>query len=309
MIGKGTPSRTSFIMPTETMQPPMPIIVGVPRSGTTLLRMMIDAHSAVAIPPETGFLPSLADLDPNQNASRTAFDIITGFHTWPDFGMDAVKLRAALDRLSPVAPGDAARTFYRTYAARFKKHRWGDKTPIYGSSIDRIATLLPEARFIHIIRDGRDVMVSVRSLWFRPGDTVEACAEDWMSRVTRVRELGAAVPHYREVGYEALVQRPAETLAEICRFLALDFEPRMLRYHRRAAARLGEHQARYTADGQLLVSKADRVRNQRFVMEPPQEDRIGRWKTELTEEEVRRFEADAGGWLDRLGYGTRARVV
>lgn len=159
------------------MHPPMPIVVGVPRSGTTLLRMMIDAHSVIAIPPETGFLPSLADLDPEQDASRTALDIITALHTWPDFGMDAVALRETLDRLSPITPADAARTFYRTYAARFKKHRWGDKTPTYGSSIDRIAALLPEARFIHIIRDGRDVMVSVRGLWFRPGDTVEACAK------------------------------------------------------------------------------------------------------------------------------------
>jgi hypothetical protein len=57
------------------------------------------------------------------------------------------------------------------------------------------------------------------------------------------------------------------------------------------------------------VSKAERVRNQRFVMDPPRGNRIGRWKTELTEEEVRRFEAVAGGWLDRLGYGTCARVV
>jgi hypothetical protein len=271
--------------------------------------MMIDAHSVVAIPPETGFLPSLADLDPNQDAAKTASDIITAHHTWPDFGMDAVALRETLDRLSPITPADAARTFYRTYAARFEKHRWGDKTPIYGASIDRIATLLPEARFIHIIRDGRDVMVSVRGLWFRPGDTVEACADDWMTRLAWTRELGAAVPHYREVRYEALVQRPADTLAEICDFLDLDFEPQMLTYHRRAAARLDEHQPRYAADGQLLVSKADRIRNQRLVMAPPQENRIARWKTELTEDEVRRFEAIAGGWLDRLGYGTHARVV
>ena len=291
------------------MHPPMPIVVGVPRSGTTLLRMMIDAHSVIAIPPETGFLPSLADLDPEQDASRTALDIITALHTWPDFGMDAVALRETLDRLSPITPADAARTFYRTYAARFKKHRWGDKTPTYGSSIDRIAALLPEARFIHIIRDGRDVMVSVRGVWFRPGDTVEACAEDWMTRVAQTRKLGAAVSHYLEVRYEALVQHPADTLDEICRFLDLGFEPQLLTYHHRAAARLDEHQARYAADGQLLVSKADRLHNQRFVMDPPQENRIGRWKTELTEEEVARFQAVAGGWLDRLGYGTCARAV
>jgi hypothetical protein len=291
------------------MHQPMPVIVGVPRSGTTLLRMMIDAHPDVAIPPETGFLPALADLGPHEDASRRAGEIMTTFHTWPDFGLDAVEMREALARLSPSTATDAARTFYKTYAARFGKCRWGDKTPTYGASLDRIGSLLPEARFIHIIRDGRDVMVSVRQLWFRPGDTVEACAQDWMTRLAQTRALGAAVPHYLEVRYEALVQQPAATLEEICGFLDLRVEPEMLTYHVRAAERLAEHQARYAADGQVLVSKEERARNQRFVTEPPQPDRIGRWTTELTDEEVRRFEAVAGEWLDRLGYGGCARAV
>ena len=55
--------------------------------------------------------------------------------------------------------------------------------------MDRISALLPEARYVHIIRDGRDVMLSVRPLWFRPGDSVEACAEDWATRLARTREL------------------------------------------------------------------------------------------------------------------------
>jgi Sulfotransferase family len=63
------------------MPHPMPVIVGIPRSGTTLLRMMIDAHPAVAVPPETGFLPALADLDPSTDVARAAWEIITGFHT------------------------------------------------------------------------------------------------------------------------------------------------------------------------------------------------------------------------------------
>ena len=72
----------------------------------------------------------------------------------------------------------------------------------------------------------------------------------------------------------------------------------MLEYHRRAAARLDEHQARYGSDGALIISKAERVRNQRFVTEPPRADRLGRWRTEMTSDELSRFEAVAGEWLD-----------
>ena len=79
---------------TVLLPPAMPVIVGVPRSGTTLLRMMLDAHPAVAIPPETGFLPALADLDPSIDSAATAWQIITTFHTWPDFQLDASALRA-----------------------------------------------------------------------------------------------------------------------------------------------------------------------------------------------------------------------
>jgi Sulfotransferase family len=287
----------------------MPVIVGVPRSGTTLLRMMIDAHPAVAIPPETGFLPALADLDPARDASREAWQIITGFHTWPDFHLDRSALRDTLDRLSPASPAEAARAFYRLYAERFGKSQWGDKTPTYGAALPKIASLLPEARFIHIIRDGRDVTVSVRGLWFRPGDSVEACAGDWAARLAQTRALASRVASYLEIRYEALVEFPEQTLREVCRFLDLTFDSQMLEYHVRAPARLDEHQVRYAADGRQLVSKDERLRNQRLVMAPPRPDRIGRWKSEMTQDEVMRFEAVAGEWLDRLGYAVRSRAV
>ena len=94
----------------------------------------------------------------------------------------------------------------------------------------------------------------------------------------------------------------SETLRRICVFLDLGFEPAMLAYHRRAAARLDEHSARYAADGTLIISKAERMRNQRFVTEPPRGDRVERWRKEMTPDELRRFEAVAGEWLARLGY-------
>jgi Sulfotransferase family len=280
----------------------MPVIVGVPRSGTTLLRMMLDAHSALAIPPETGFLPQLVALDAVPDGGRAACDTITGAETWPDFHLEAAAFARAIERLSPCTTADVARAFYRMYASRFGKSRWGDKTPTYGTEIDRIAALLPEAHILHVIRDGRDVMVSVRGLWFRPGDTVGACAEDWVRRVDRTRAIGHRLSHYLEVRYETLVTAPDATLRTICNFLDLAFEPGLLRYHERAGSRLDEHEARYTPDGRLVISKAERRHNQRFVMEPPQPDRIGRWRQEATTDELRRFEAVAGEWLDRLGY-------
>jgi hypothetical protein len=285
---------------------PIPVIVGVPRSGTTLLRMMLDAHPDLAIPPETGFLPSLAALPASSDSVGAAVDLITGFHTWPDFQIATDDLRTEIDRLGVTTPADVARTFYRGYASRFGKSRWGDKTPTYGASLDRIEELLPEARFIHIIRDGRDVALSVRPLWFRPGETIEACAADWAERIAHTRALGSRVAYYLEVRYEALVTTPTVVLEEVCRFIDLQFTPEMLGYYRTADARLAEHEARYAPDGSVIVSKTQRVENQRFVTEPPRADRIGRWHTEMTDEERERFDAVAGEWLVRLGYAPDA---
>jgi hypothetical protein len=281
---------------------PVPIVVGVPRSGTTLLRMMLDSHPQLAIPPETGFLPKLAALDPAADCAATALSIITSADTWPDFHLDPRALGDALAEVRPCPPALAARTFYRLYAARFGKPRWGDKTPNYGVDIDRIAGLLPEAHVVHLIRDGRDVAVSVRGMWFAPGDTIEALARDWADRIARTRDLGTRVAHYLEIRYESLVTTPERTLGTICDFLELTFDPLLLAYHRRASARLDEHEARVASDGHLIISKEQRRRNQRFTMEPPREDRIGRWRRELDRDEVTRFESVAGDWLDILGY-------
>jgi hypothetical protein len=214
---------------------------------------MMDAHPELAVPPETGFLPALALMDPSVGGARMAAELITRFHTWPDFQLSALDLMSEVERCGDTAAADAARTFYRLYAARFGKTRWGDKTPVYGANLDLIESLLPESRFIHLIRDGRDVALSVRPLWFRPGDSVEALAADWKARLTETRARGSRVEHYLETRYEALVLDPERTLREICGFIDLPFDARMLTYYERSGERLEEHGARYSADGTLLI--------------------------------------------------------
>src|SRR5688500_2115287 len=115
---------------------PMPIIVGAPRSGTTLLRFMLDAHPDLAIPPETAFLTVGPTLKGKGDKLRERFfHAVTNYPeaspAWPDFEIPADKFRSALDEIEPFEVSEGFRAFYRLYAARFGKSRWGDKTPIY----------------------------------------------------------------------------------------------------------------------------------------------------------------------------------
>lgn len=280
---------------------PAPFIVGAPRSGTTLLRLMLDAHPALAMPPETGFLPAVLAL--RSRAGPEAFlSLVTGFETWPDFGLEVRDLGTALRDLTPFSLADAVRAFYRLYARRFGKRLWGDKTPDYGLHLPAIQSLLPEARFIHLIRDGRDVALSLRPLWFAPSRRMQDLARHWVQRVSTTRALGRGSPPYLEVRFEDLVRRPADQLALLCRFLDLDYDPAMLRYHERASTRLDEHQERRHADGTARLTRAERRSQQWRTQLPPDLSRIACHRSEMTPKERRAFEGVAGGLLRELGY-------
>lgn len=294
--------------PAPGVLPPMPVVVGAPRSGTTLLRLMLDAHPELAIPPETGFLATLAQLAHRPGVSREEVaEILTRFPreapTWPDFGIGQEALREALQKSEPFTAGEGARAFYRLYAARFGKARWGDKTPMYCFHIAEIRALLPEARFVHVIRDGRDVALSLRGLWFAPGAGMRDLARHWCRHVVEARRQGAALNgEYVEVRYEELVLDPGEVLAQLCGFLALPFRREMLGYHLRARSRLSEHADRVGIGGEVLVTRGQRLELQRRTMQPPDRDRVWRWKAEMTQEERSDFEAEAGSLLRELGY-------
>lgn len=282
-----------------------PFIVGVPRSGTTVLRLMLDAHPLVAIPPETGFVAARARrpwLWPAALGRRRFLHLLTTAPQWPDFHLEPQALARALDEIEPFDLADGVRAFYRLYAQRFDKPLWGDKTPAYGPSAAAIARLLPEARFIHILRDGRDVALSLRPLWFAPSRDMAALARYWARLIGQTRRAGARVPHYHEVHYEDLVREPEVVLRRICAFLELEFAPAMLDYHGRSAARLDEHEARVAADGRLVASKATRFAQQWRTTRPPDASRSGRWRDAMTEDERLAFEGVAGPLLEALGY-------
>ena len=278
---------------------PAPFVVGVPRSGTTLLRLLLDAHPLLAIPPETGFALAVADEPggPDELAAR-----LLALETWPDLGIDAAALDELLATVRPWSTSDGLRAIYRSYAERHGKPRWGDKTPLHIEHLPRIAELLPEARVIHIIRDGRDVAVSLRPLPIAPGDgSIEAIAAAWRDQIACARSALDRVPHYREVGYEALVADPAGILADLCEWLELDFDPVMLRAHERAAERHAEiPEFRPAASG--MTSREERAAMHTHTLRPPDPARAGRWRTHLTDDEVARFEAIGAETLMTFSY-------
>jgi sulfotransferase family protein len=284
---------------------PMPLVIGAPRSGTTLLRLMLDAHPLLAIPPETGFLPVVAAIpDDHPPRIQAVFDAITNYPpehpNWPDHQLDSEAFRRLLFGRPLQSRADACRAFYRAYAARFDKPRWGDKTPGYTAYMPEISELLPEARFIHLVRDGRAVAVSWRRQWFAPGHDIQTLATAWAQAVRQARS--ATVPYVLEVRYERLVRNPASELERVCGYLDLPFNAQMLAWHKRAAERLDEQAERRRPDGTIVVDLATRRAQQaraRNLLDPRLADA---WRGEMSPEERAIFERAAGDLLRELGY-------
>jgi hypothetical protein len=264
---------------------------------------MLDAHTDLAIPPETGFLSDPAIARAATSPREFAGNLIhfpRQAPAWQDFGISATQFFHALDSL-PTDAGlpDVLRLFYRTYAARFGKTRGGDKTPTYLLHMPAVASVLPESRFIHIVRDGRDVALSWRETWFAPSRSIPEIVKRWGEMIRTARNQASGI-NYLEIRYDDLIRSPADTLACICDFIGLDFQPGMLLYHQRSPERLKEHLARYDLEGKLLVSHEERLRQQKKVAEPLDLRRIGAWRGALTDEECRECERHAGDLLSEF---------
>jgi sulfotransferase family protein len=285
----------------------MPIIVGSPRSGTTLLRLMLDTHSELAIPPETGFLTLSEKLTGRGDKLREKFfDAIVNYSeplpSWPDFEIPKEIFWDALTKITPFSIAEGYRTFYRLYAASRGKPRWGDKTPIYCRHLNTIRRVLPEARFIHLIRDGRDAALSLRRMWFSPGWEIETQAAYWRDCVLAARRAGVGRDDYREVRYEKLVLNSRETLERVCAHVALTYEEAMLTYYKQAPERLKEHKGRSLHDGTPWLTHEQRFEQQQRTTQPPDPTCIFAWKRTMDTDERKKFQLVAGDLLKELGY-------
>ena len=165
---------------------------------------MLDSHPDVAIPGETHWLPKLIKAQERraQSADELA-DLIVDHKRWGDFQLDASDLRERFAALDPVTAADAIRAFYMLYAQREGKSRYGDKTPGYVQET-RIQRVLPEARFVHIIRDGRDVSLSHMRMNWGP-ETYAQSARLWRNRIRKARKTAPSINHYMEIKFEDLV--------------------------------------------------------------------------------------------------------
>ncbi|MEN8239493.1 MAG: sulfotransferase, partial [Actinomycetota bacterium] len=224
---------------TVAPQDVFPIIVGSGRSGTTLLRTILDGHPRLAVANEPQFTGGVARRRKRLESDgfdRSAFlETVRSNPNYRRLGLDEAAVDASIRRAAPTNTADGVRAVFDVFAASEGKPLYGDKTPGYVVQIPELADMFPEARFIHLIRDGRNVALSYIERPWGP-TTVGEAALYWRSRVGRGRAAGSALgdTRYLETRYENLVDDPEEEVRRICEFLDLEFEPEMLQYQKAA---------------------------------------------------------------------------
>lgn len=210
-------------------------VVGCPRSGTTMLSLMIHAHPRMAMPPESRFLlrswrnrKKFGDLSsPEQRMALAKACVRTGSKV-RDLGLDPQEVLEAI-LAAPPAYGSAYGTIFKMFADKHGKARWGDKRPAYYQEVDLLLRLFPDAQIVHIVRDGRANVASLKKMPWWPYDSIGSMAAwsqaEYCSR-RNAKRLPADVFHV--VRYESLVANPEPVLRDLCRFLEEDFHPSML---------------------------------------------------------------------------------
>lgn len=287
----------------EPPRTPAPFVVGVGRSGTTLLRMMLDAHPELAIPAETHFLPELIERDGTGVSTAELVDAVAAARTWGDFGLERAQLAEAAARDGAEGAAGVARAFYRLCAEARGKPRWGDKTPGYVKRMRPIAAALDEARFVHLIRDGRDVALSRLARGMGAEKTIAEVAELWRRRIKRARRQAKRIRgRYLELRYEDLVAEPEPTLRRVCDLVDLGYDPAMLDYHERAGERLAELGDLAPVAARGARPGAERTAAHALTTQPPSGARVGAWRAEMSPADRAAFEAVAGDLLRELDY-------
>jgi hypothetical protein len=283
-------------------------LLGSPRSGTTLLRLLLTAHPALVIAPESSFVTWFRDAygdwvaADSQTDRRSAFvsDLMSArkFETW---GLAAEDIDERIRRTSPNTYAELVTVPYEMYADSIGKPeaQWGDKNNVHMDFVPELAELFPTIRFLHIVRDVRDCFVSgadIRALDstspYKPNLSADPTefARAWDDQNSRaLAALTERDPDsWGSIRYEDLVVDPRSTLSPILEKWGIGWDDAMLSFHEEN--RKHQLEPSETSEWKTLVS------------EPLTASQVGRFRHSLSHEQIDELVAAGFDTLVRYGY-------
>lgn len=279
-------------------------ILGNPRSGTSLFRLMLNAHPSVIAPPECGFMQwwynKYYDWEQKDNFTNRLDQFLEDLFNSKKieiWNIEKIDIKEYIQNQSPKNYNELTACIYLAYGyKRAEVNCIIDKNNYYIHHLDWLTKMWPKAKFIHIIRDGRDVACSYRGVntlktvsEYKPilPQKIENIAEEWVKNNINIRELFGAYK-YHLVRYEDLLKHPAKTLGKICEYLEINFDNQMLMY--------------YDLKEDYLKEPKKTLDWKKKTKEKPDPKRIGQYLSVLDKDEIESFENIAVKQLQEYGY-------
>jgi len=273
-------------------------IVGFQRSGTTLLRMMLNAHPEIAIPHDSAELwfhyrdkaaSAYGGLVDASQVTRMVDDLLAEprIKAWQTDLPREQLLAGPMPQSFP----EVMRRFHEVFTRLHGKTIWGDKNTGTLVALDMLNRYFPDCKIIHLVRDGRDCALSHASKEYIYGyENVLRSAVEWREQTSLCHKMGAMLPPERflESRYEDLVLTPETELQKICAFLGVPYAPQMLKYYEQV-------------NENVPVEKRGLWP---LLNKPPVAANVFKWKTKMTPADRAVFERNAGELLKALGYET-----
>ena len=265
-------------------------IIGAQRSGTTLVRLLLNAHSKIAIPEEgTFWMPIIREYgnkphkDISKKILKTYISYIKNNAQFKTWHVDEKFLDRDCGKENKTISEFMA-CIYKYYASTNGAIIWGDKTPSFFRMVSRINNIFPQARFIHVYRDGRDTFLSLRKKECDRNNVVTEAIE-WVFKIRIANKQLNKINKNRVflISYENLIASPENTLSELCAFLGVKYEESMLLFWQQSENYIGRHHS-------------DKI------FQPITSDSIGKWKHEFNDNENALFDLIAGSTLEQLNY-------
>ena len=267
-------------------------IVGHPRSGTTLLRELLQSHPRLSFPPESHFIPKFYRQFGDPQTEKEA--ILLAKRMLNLAWVQRWQLSISPETLAPCRSfREIVNMLFQDWASIHSKPRWGDKTPQYVTELPTLQTIFPDGKFIHIYRDGRDVALS----WLRHplgSENIYAAIESWKRSVEIGRHDGAHLPNesYLEIQYESLLDDPPKHLKQICEFINEEYSDDLLK------------PTRLDASLPLAAPRKKYVKESLKSPERIASNNSDKWMKEMSVVEQQRSEYLAGELLNQLNYRT-----
>lgn len=284
-------------------------ILGNPRSGTSLFRIMLTSHPLICIPPECGFIQwwyskykdwSLKDSNSPIAVDTYISDLKTSkkIETW---NLNFLELKKYILKNNISNYSNLCLEVLKQFAKQQEKQPlfFGDKNNYYLSHLELLNKLFPKARYILIVRDGRDVTCSYKNLkdikttsMYKPNlsTDIKVIANEWLDNNKNTLSFFKALNkcNYFTIRYENLLMNTKNELSEVCDFLQIPFNEMMLDYS--------------NLNKEKNIEPEEMMSWKKKTYQKPDISNIGKYKKELTSNEIDEFNSIAKEMLLKFNY-------